>query len=294
MSNMDAPFFSVIIPTFNSGRTLSIVLESILHQDFSNFEVLIIDGASKDDTLHIAKEFNDSRIKVVSEPDSGIYDAMNNGIGLAKGDWIYFLGSDDELTDNEVLQRVANELSGNQCELLYGNVKMYGEASWAESGTIYDGSFTIEKLFTKNICHQAVFYKRELFQRLGVFNIEYKVCADWDFNHRCFANASTRYFDLVIANFSAGGQSTNVTSDKFTDEDFVINLGKYYKVGYGNRIFRNCSPVFFNLAVRRLKSRQMASSLYFLLFSILHGNHKMGLIKNYMASFLSSKSTSLS
>jgi glycosyltransferase involved in cell wall biosynthesis len=284
---------SIIIPTYNSEAVLTSCLDSISHQSYPFVELIIVDGNSTDSTLSIAKRYssNYKNVRWISESDKGIYDAMNKGIALAKGEWIYFLGSDDKLADNNVLEKVARATSNNQCELIYGNVKMVGDASWAENGAIYDGPFTVDKLFIKNICHQAVFYKREVFKRLGVFNIEYKVCADWDFNHRCFANFNTCYVDLVIAYFFAGGQSTNVSSDKFTNEDFVINLSKYYQIGYGNKIFKNSLPVFFNLAKSRLKSRQLISSFYFLLVSLIHTNHRIGLIKNYVVCFFSSKST---
>jgi glycosyltransferase involved in cell wall biosynthesis len=286
---MSAPVFSIIVPTYNSGRTLSTVLESILNQDFTNFEVLIIDGVSKDDTLLIAKQFNDPRIKALSEPDSGTYNAMNKGIALAKGDWVYFLGSDDKLADNNVLQEVADAIVVNNCELLYGNVKMVGEASWADNGAIYDGPFTIEKLVAKNICHQAIFYKKEIFERLGVFNEAYKVCADWDFNHRCFAGVRCQYVDIIIADFFAGGISTQKNSDKFTKEDFVLNLKDYYNVSYLNRLFKSSAWLFFNLAIARLATGQRLTSLYFLIISMFHSTQKMSLVKNYIRRILSEK-----
>jgi glycosyltransferase involved in cell wall biosynthesis len=252
---MSAPVFSIVVPTYNSGRTLSTVLDSILHQDFANFEVLIIDGASKDDTLLIAKQFNDPRIRVLSEPDSGAY----------------------------------NAITMNTCELLYGNVKMVGEASWAENGAIYDGPFTIEKLVAKNICHQAIFYKKEVFAKLGLFKEEYKVCADWDFNHRCFASVRCQYVDIIVADFFAGGISTQKNSDKFTNEDFVLNLKDYYKVSYVNRLFKNSAWIFFNVAIARLTAGQRLTSLYFLLISMHHSTRKISLVKNYVRRILSQK-----
>lgn len=289
MSKIDSPLFSIIIPTFNSGRTLSTVLESILNQDFANFEVLIIDGVSKDDTLLVAKQFNDPRVKVLSEPDSGAYNAMNKGVALAKGDWVYFLGSDDKLADNNVLQKVADATAMNNCELLYGNVKMVGEASWAEDDAIYDGSFTVDKLFTKNICHQAIFYKKEVFEKLGRFKEVYKVCADWDFNHRCFAGVRCQYIDVIVADFFAGGISTQKKTDKFTNEDFVLNLKEYYKVSYLNRLFKSSAWLFFNVAIASLARGQRFTSLYFLAISMFHSTQRMSLVKNYVRRILPQK-----
>jgi hypothetical protein len=164
-------------------------------------------------------------------------------------------------------------------------------ASWAENGAIYDGPFTVEKLFTKNICHQAIFYNSQLFKRLGLFNIEYKVCADWDFNHRCFANVTTHYFDLIIAKFMAGGQSTKVVSDKFTNEDFVINLKRYYRISFGNKLFMASSNLFLDLAVKLFMSFNFFSSIYFLSYSLCHSRHKhkVGILKKYFVSIYNLK-----
>ena len=86
---------SIIIPTFNSANTLRRALDSIIGQTLNDLEVLIMDGVSTDQTLDIAKTYNDNRIRIFSEPDNGVYDAMNKGIDKASGEWLYFLGSDD-------------------------------------------------------------------------------------------------------------------------------------------------------------------------------------------------------
>src|SRR4051812_5182325 len=100
---MNLPFFTIIIPVFNSEKTIDIAIGSVLNQQYTSYEVLIIDGLSKDNTLEKVRSYNDARIKIHSEKDSGIYDAMNKGIAKATGTWLMFLGSDDELHDNNVL-----------------------------------------------------------------------------------------------------------------------------------------------------------------------------------------------
>ena len=95
------PFISIIIPTFNAESTILKALESILQQTFKDFEILIIDGLSKDKTIEIVENLKDSRIKIHSDKDIGIYDAMNKGIHYAQGKWLYFIGSDDYLYNNE-------------------------------------------------------------------------------------------------------------------------------------------------------------------------------------------------
>jgi glycosyltransferase involved in cell wall biosynthesis len=103
-------FFSIIIPTFNSEKVLRECLNSIVEQTFNNYEIILIDGLSTDSTVDIIKEYslNNPNIHWVSEKDLGIYDAMNKGIKIANGEWVYFLGSDDKLSSNNALQEIFN------------------------------------------------------------------------------------------------------------------------------------------------------------------------------------------
>ena len=109
------PFFTVITASFNSEKTIDKTIESLLNQNYTNFEYIIIDGNSKDSTLEIIKSFEQKfkekniTYKFISEPDKGIYDAWNKGIKLSDGEWISFLGSDDYYTDNTVFEQIANE-----------------------------------------------------------------------------------------------------------------------------------------------------------------------------------------
>lgn len=188
-------FFSIIIPTYNSSRTISSCLESVSRQTFTDFEILIMDGCSFDNTLNIIKNQFDCRIKVFSEKDIGVYDAMNKGVLKASGKWLYFLGSDDMLYDKDVLRNVANYITIWEADMVYGNVKMTKE------GNIYDGEFSIDKLYTQyNICHQAIFYRREVFEKTGLYNLRYKIWADWDLNIRWFSNPmiKTSYLNHII------------------------------------------------------------------------------------------------
>jgi glycosyltransferase involved in cell wall biosynthesis len=221
---------SIIIPTFNSSLTLPIAIKSILKQSFGDFEIFVIDGLSNDNTLEIAKSFNDDRIKIFSEEDNGIYDAMNKGLSKAGGEWVYFLGSDDELFNADVLADVSQFVSTHDCDFVYGNSVIVGNASWAKHGTIYDGPFDLKKLLIKNICHQSVFYRMDLIKSRNIrFNINYPVCSDWDFNLKCWSISEFTYIDLTIARFNAGGISTKPTDDSFKNER-VAKFIDYFKI----------------------------------------------------------------
>lgn len=207
------PFYSIIIPTFNSEKTLKKSLNSILSQTFQDYEILLIDGISTDSTIDIIKYYSlrHSNIRWISERDTGVYDAMNKGVNLSKGKWLYFLGSDDELYDSYVLNDVASQLNHQpECEIIYGN------AFFIKSKIVWHGRFSISRLLLeRNICHQAIFYQAIIFKKLGYFNLAYKVCADWDFNIRCFMHTEIviNYYNRIIANYEDGSGVSYSTDD---------------------------------------------------------------------------------
>jgi glycosyltransferase involved in cell wall biosynthesis len=209
----DRPIFSIIIPCYHAEAYLQKAVSSIQSQSFKDWEVIIQDGGSKDGTLSLAKTLasSDARIVVYSEKDQGVYDAMNKGRHKSRGEWLYFMGADDYLWDGTILQHVYDFIVQNDADLVYGNVFSpdYGEH--------YDGPFDIMKLLSKNICHQAMFARRTLFDITGDFNIAYRVHADYDFTLKCFFNDNIRkaYMPLRIAYFAPGGLSIRERHDAF-------------------------------------------------------------------------------
>ena len=180
------PIFSIIIPTFNAAKTLSNALESLLNQKYKNFEVIIKDGLSTDDTLLIAEEYSKKLwIRIISEADKGIYDAMNKSVSIAKGNWLYFLGSDDCLIDSSVLSNVAEQFN-DDCDIIYGNT------IWVPENYIDKGEKSLSQLLQFGINHQRVFYRKSLFERYGLYNIDYKIAADFDLNIRFFCNQAIK------------------------------------------------------------------------------------------------------
>ncbi len=281
-------FITIIIPSFNAETHILHCLESIMNQSFEDFEIMIIDGLSTDNTLGVVKSIamGNEKISFISEKDAGVYDAMNKGIERATGEWLLFLGSDDQLYDNNILSRMAAVLKPSLSDFVYGNVKIIGTTAWAKDGDIYDGEFSLERLFEKNICQQGIFYRKTVFSKLGNYNIDYKTSADWDLNHRCFAFAKVQYQDEIVSRFFAGGVSTKSNNDKFTSEDIVLNLKKYHKTGYFNKLYRQYSWVFFNISNKFLGEGKYFKSFYFLFFSVWHTGKKATVLKNYLNNFL--------
>lgn len=216
---MNTPLLSIIIPTYNCDCFIGRCLESVVIQTMTNFEVLIMDGVSKDSTIEIIKSFHDNRIKIYSEIDKGIYDAMNKGINMSQGIWLYFLGSDDYLLNKDVLRTIFFSTNEN-FDVIYGDV----DSNLSKKN---QGMWTLETL-EYNRCHQAIFYKKTLFEKFGFYNLKYKVGADHDFNLNWFLDSSIKkkYIPLQIAHFNCGGYSSMNGADSFFD-DFYGRILKW-------------------------------------------------------------------
>ena len=200
---MPSPLFSIILPTFCAETVVAQCLESLRRQTCRDYEIVIVDGCSKDKTVEIIlnhREAFGKRLIIHSEKDGGVYDAMNKGIGFARGEWLYFLGADDRLHDQNTLRDAAAFIQRHpDSHLVYGDVILQSNSSR------YDGVFDLDKLlFQKNICHQAAFYRKTVFDKIGCYNLRYRIWADWDLNIRCFQHPAfvLRHMDIVIAYYN--------------------------------------------------------------------------------------------
>lgn len=214
---------SIIIPTFNSASVLGRALDSIVSQIFVDWEVLVMDGGSKDNTIQIANAYHDNRIRTFSELDKGIYDAMNKGIKKSQGEWLYFLGSDDYLLNPYVLAEVFSQ-SIDKYDVVYGEVESdylspFNKGEWDMSIIGY------------NRCHQAIFYKKILFNRLGNYNLKYRVAADFDLNLKWFLseNYLNKYININIAHYSEGGFSEKTNDEMFSNDFYYLVYKRAYK-----------------------------------------------------------------
>lgn len=199
------PIITIIIATFNSERFIQPALESVKNQSFQDWECLIVDGVSKDKTLSIVKKYieADERYRYISEPDKGIYDALNKGVGLAKGDWIYILGSDDKVTYEGLSELMKDK---TPCDVKCGNIILD-----------YNGCLKYKKapsqvsMLRKSMVysHQAIIMKRKIFETIGRFNLDYPISADYDMLLRAYVNGfKIHYCDVYVAVFNMGGSSS--------------------------------------------------------------------------------------
>jgi len=226
-----SPKISIITPTLNAAATIEANLQNVAEQTYTNIEHIIIDGISTDSTEQIVaeKSFRYHHIRYIREKDSGLYDAMNKGILASQGDYLFFLGSDDIFHDKNVLSDLVKMKVFDGHKVVYGNVKIVGDTGWAKDGDIYDGSFTKKRLMRQNICHQAIFYPRQLVLKNGLYEIRYKINADWDMNWRLRALTEFVYANRVISVFYAGGHSTNSVDEAFKG-DYMKKLQQYFNL----------------------------------------------------------------
>lgn len=189
---------SIITVTYNASMTIDATIKSVVRQERSLYEYIIIDGASTDGTVDIIEKYTDYVDCYISEPDEGIYDAMNKGIKRAHGQYLFFLQSGDVLREN-IFSDIASHLDG-ESSFVYGNVW------WLGKNIVYDGEFDKKKIMFRNICHQAIFYKKDLFEKIGLYDTRYNILGDYVFNLLCFADdkISKKYVDLIISNYDAG------------------------------------------------------------------------------------------
>lgn len=218
-----SPLISIITVVFNGEKTLSGTIESVLTQDYKNFEYILIDGASTDKSVSIIHKYACPSIKYISEPDLGIYDAMNKGINLAEGRWIYFLGADDTFHNSKVLNKIFSSKNIANYDVIYANVFL------KYSNKIFGGSFNEKRLMGQNICHQSIFYRNTLFQKYGKFNLKYPILADWEFNMRWFGDASIRrlYLNVVVANYDETGSSSCKSDENFQKDYWLLLLKNF-------------------------------------------------------------------
>lgn len=174
------PILSVITINLNNCKGLKKTIESIVSQAFNNFEFLIVDGASSDESKEVINQYNNRIDWWVSEKDTGIYNAMNKGIHKAKGKYCLFLNSGDWLSDNNILSQVFTQ--PQDADIISGDIAFYDSTINAVKWLVPSPEvLTAKTLFNGTLPHQATFIKRELFEKYGYYNENIRIVSDWQF-----------------------------------------------------------------------------------------------------------------
>lgn len=206
---------SLITVTYNSENTLADTLQSILAQSYSNIESIIVDGASKDNTLSIIKKYEpmfNGKMKWISESDKGLYDAMNKGIKMATGDIIGILNSDDLFMDNNVLEDISIAFNENNIDCLYGNLRFVDATDTNKVIRTWKGTQYISGGFLKgwHPAHPTFYVKRNVYEKYGVFDTSFDVSADFELMLRFIEKHKiiNLYLDRYFVKMRMGGEST--------------------------------------------------------------------------------------
>jgi glycosyltransferase involved in cell wall biosynthesis len=231
---------SIITPCFNSENTIARTIESVLDQTYKNIEYIIIDGASTDKTLDIIRKYEpkfQGRIRVISEKDNGIYDAMNKGIKQANGELIGIVNSDDYYNNDSVELIVENRLN-EKYQILYGyqrNLKDDQETKVC----IYHHDFLNQQMIT----HPTCFVTKSVYEDYGLYNCKFKSSADYEFMLRIYRQGNVVFKPVyrIISNFAEGGMSSSQLgvqeTAKLRLQFGLISRKRYYSIIFRSKLF---------------------------------------------------------
>ena len=206
---------SIITATYNSASTVKDTFESLLAQTYKDYEYIVVDGLSKDNTVDIIKEYEpkfNGRMRWVSERDKGLYDAMNKGIAMATGDIVGILNSDDFYTSDNSLEIIATNMQDNSVAALYGDVHFVKDADLSKCVRYYSSRIFSRSLMRLGFmpAHPSFYCRRDVYTKYGAFDTQYKIGADFESLLRyIFVNRiKTRYIEHDFVTMRLGGVST--------------------------------------------------------------------------------------
>lgn len=206
---------SIVTVTYNSGITLRDTIQSVLFQSYPDIEYLLVDGLSRDNTVEIIKEYEpqfSSRIKWISEKDSGLYDAMNKGIRMATGDIVGIINSDDFYHRTDILAKVADAFQDETVQAVYGDVRFVNPDNLDKTVRYYSSKKFSPNLFRYGFmpAHPTFFTYRKYFDEFGYYKTDYRIAADYELLIRFLYthHLKAKYLPLDFMKMRTGGAST--------------------------------------------------------------------------------------
>ena len=227
---------SVVTVSYNSEKTIANTIQSVLTQQYNVYEYIIVDGASKDGTVNIIKEYEEKfgdRMKWISEPDKGLYDAMNKGIEKATGDVVGILNSDDFFTSNNVLERVKQEFEANPAlDAIYGDIHFVKDEDLTKCTRYYSSSYFRPWLLRFGFmpAHPSFYVRREVYKKYGLYDLQFRTSSDFEMMVRLFGKnkIKAKYIPIDFVTMRAGGESTaGMEAKKKVNRDIASALKKH-------------------------------------------------------------------
>lgn len=209
--------FSIITVSYNASETIEDLLKSVLNQTYPHIEHIIMDGGSTDGTLEIIKKYEDKISKWISEPDKGIYDAMNKGVKLASGDVVGILNSDDLYADEFVIEEVVKEISQNNSDSCYGDLVYVDKKNTDKVIRSWQSGKFSEAKYKRGWMppHPTFFVKKSIYEKYGMFNLDFPIAADYEIMLRFLLKykISICYLPKVLVKMRIGGKSNKSLSN---------------------------------------------------------------------------------
>lgn len=255
LSGSYRPLISIITVCFNSERTIKKTIESVLFQEYNFFEYIIVDGNSSDSTLQIINEFKlDKRISIISEPDKGIYDAINKGINKANGEIIGILNSDDYYFDQSILSKIVSGFS-EETDLVYSDICFINKKQ--KISRYFSSKYFNKYFFYFGMMppHPSIFVRRKLYENLGLYKTTYQIAADFEFFLRVFLNSDNyaKYLPMLSVIMNEGGASNGTLNRRITLNNEILKSFKengiksnfaFIYLKYFIKVFQYISPYF--------------------------------------------------
>ena len=217
---------SIITASYNSASTITGCIVSVNKQTYKNIEHIIVDGYSKDNTLEIINSIPNRVSKIISEPDKGIYDAMNKGIQLATGDVIGILNSDDFFTSDDVITKIVSVFKTNTIDGVYGDICFVNPLNLNKVVRYYSSAWFNPSLFRFGFmpAHPSFYVRKKCYDEFGLHKIDYKIAADYELLIRYLKvhQLKTHYLNFCVVTMRTGGYSTrNLKSNWILNKEIV-------------------------------------------------------------------------
>lgn len=248
---------SIITINYNNKKGLLKTIESVINQTYQNFEYIIIDGGSTDGSLDVIEQYKNHIDVVISEPDSGVYHAMNKGIRIAEGEYVNFMNSGDFFYEQETLEKIEASFS-KDIGILYGNTVYFNDDGYKRNETPPE-KITFSFFYSLGLNHQAAFIKKELFQKYFYYNESFKICADWEFFIYVIFIGKESYLHLgeYICYYDFSGISAAPENLKLYNDERDVVLKKHFSLLLDDYIL-----------ISELKSKRIQNMLYIKKFKI--------------------------
>lgn len=227
---------TIITVVYNAEQFLRDCIESVLVQDYPDLEYILIDGSSTDDSLKIAKEYDSNISILISEPDSGMYDALNKGITLATGEVIGILNADDMFVDSVVISSVVREFKAKEIEAVYGDLNYIDRSDVKKVRRKWRSSSAkpIDVALGWMPAHPALFIRKHLFKKFGGYELSYGSAADYELMVRYFYTyrINTVHLPMLMVNMRSGGMSNRSAKQRYNAFCWDYKALKHHKVPF--------------------------------------------------------------